>query len=195
MRLPATTARLALCLRRTPSWRICWRRLDEGAADIVVADDAELVGMPECLRIADRRRHAGIRHRHHHVGGGRRLARELARPWSCARRRRGGRRRSNPAARNRCIRRCTAAAPSAETACGVCVPSSSNTTTSPFSTSRTYLAPMMSSAQVSEVRIGQPSSSPSTSGRMPSGSRAPISFLLVSADQRIGALELRAAPR
>ncbi len=36
-------------------------------------------------------------------------------------------------------------------------------------------------AQVSEQRIGQPSSSPSTSGRMPSGSRAPISFLLVSA--------------
>ena len=29
-----------------------------------------------------------------------------------------------------------------------------------------------------------------TSGRMPSGSRAPISFLLVSDDQRIGALEL-----
>ena len=55
------------------------------------------------------------------------------------------------------------------------------TTTSPFSTSRTNLAPMMSSAQVSEQRIGLPSSSPSTSGRMPSGSRAPISFLLVSA--------------
>ena len=61
-----------------------------------------------------------------------------------------------------------------------CMPSSSNTTTSPFSTSRTYLAPMMSSAQVSEARIGQPSSLPITSGRMPNGSRAPISFLLVS---------------
>ena len=60
-----------------------------------------------------------------------------------------------------------------------CTPSSSKTTTSPFSTSRTYFAPMMSSAQVSEARIGQPSSLPSTSGRMPSGSRAPISFLLV----------------
>ena len=61
----------------------------------------------------------------------------------------------------------------------LCAPSSSNTSTSPFSTSRTYFAPMMSSAQVSEARIGQPSSVPITSGRMPSGSRAPTSFLLV----------------
>ena len=38
---------------------------------------------------------------------------------------------------------------------------------------------MMSSAQVSEQRIQAPFSSPSTSGRMPSGSRAPIIFLLV----------------
>ena len=36
-------------------------------------------------------------------------------------------------------------------------------------------------AQVSEARIAAPSSLPITSGRMPSGSRAPISFLLVSA--------------
>ena len=63
----------------------------------------------------------------------------------------------------------------------LCTPSSSNTTISPCSMSRTNLAPMMSSAQVSEARIGLPSSSPSTSGRMPSGSRTPISFLLVSA--------------
>ena len=55
------------------------------------------------------------------------------------------------------------------------------TTISPCSTSRTKRAPMMSSAQVSDARIGQPSRSPSTSGRMPSGSRTPISFLLVSA--------------
>ena len=53
------------------------RRLDEGAADIVVADDAELVGNAGLLREADRRRHAGIRHRHDDVGVGRRLAREL----------------------------------------------------------------------------------------------------------------------
>src|SRR5437868_1995638 len=60
-----------------------------------------------------------------------------------------------------------------------CMPSSSNTTISPFSTSRTYFAPMMSRAQVSEARIGCPSSLPMTSGRMPKGSRAPSSFLLV----------------
>ena len=44
----------------------------------------------------------------------------------------------------------------------LCAPRSSNTMISPGSMSRTNLAPMMSSAQVSEVRIGQPSSSPST---------------------------------
>ena len=71
----------------------------------------------------------------------------------------------------------------------LCAPASSNTMISPGSMSRTYLAPIMSSAQVSEVRIGRPSRSPSTSGRMPSGSRAPISFLLVSDDQRIGAFD------
>ena len=117
MRLPLTTARLALCLRRTPSSRIVLGRLDEGAADIVVADDAELVGDAGGLRVADRGRHAGIGHRHDHVGVGRRLARELGAHGlahvvdAC------GRRRSNPAARNRCIRRCTAAAASAGTAC------------------------------------------------------------------------------
>ena len=95
--------------------------------------------MPDCLRKADRRRHAGIRHRHDHVGVGRRLARELARPWSCARRRRCGRRRSNPAARNRCIRRCRAAAPSAGTACANARRPRRTPRTSPFSTSRTYL--------------------------------------------------------
>ena len=42
-------------------------RLDEGAADIMVADDAELVGKPAGLREAEGRRHAGIRHRNDHV--------------------------------------------------------------------------------------------------------------------------------
>ena len=74
-----------------------------------------------------------------------------------------------------------------------CMPSSSNTTTSPFSTSRTYCAPMMSSAQVSDARIGLPSSLPITSGRMPSGSRAPTSFLLVRPTKAIGAFELAQA--
>ena len=60
-------------------------------------------------------------------------------------------------------------------------PCSVTTTISPGSMSRTKRAPMMSSAQVSEARIQAPSRSPSTSGRMPSGSRQPIIFLVVSA--------------
>src|SRR6185503_10228980 len=44
-------------------------RLDEGAADIVVADDAQFERQARPLGIADRRRDAGIGHRHDHVGG------------------------------------------------------------------------------------------------------------------------------
>ena len=44
------------------------RRLDEGAADIMVADDAELVGNAAGLGEAERRRHAGIGHRDDDVG-------------------------------------------------------------------------------------------------------------------------------
>ena len=69
-------------------------------------------------------------------------------------------------------------------------PSPSMTTTSPFSMSRTNFAPMMSSAQVSEHRIGLPSNSPSTSGRMPSGSRGADQLLVGQRDERIGALDL-----
>ena len=61
------------------------------------------------------------------------------------------------------------------------MPSLVMTTISPGSTSRTKSAPMMSSAQVSDARIGAPSSLPSTSGRTPQGSRTPISFFEVSA--------------
>ena len=57
----------------------------------------------------------------------------------------------------------------------------SQITTSPFSTSRIYFAPMMSSAQVSEQKIGLPFSSPITSGLMPIGSRAAISLVRVIA--------------
>ena len=53
------------------------RRLDEGAADVVVADDAELEGDAARFGIADRRRHAGIGNRHHDVGGHRAFAGEL----------------------------------------------------------------------------------------------------------------------
>jgi len=47
--------------------------------------------------------------------------------------------------------------------------------------SRTSSAPMMSSAQVSDVRIHASPSRPSTSGRTPNGSRTPISFFWVRA--------------
>jgi hypothetical protein len=53
------------------------RRLDEGAADVMVADDAELERHAGGLRIADRGRHAGIGHRNHDVRFGRHLAREF----------------------------------------------------------------------------------------------------------------------
>ena len=47
------------------------------------------------------------------------------------------------------------------------IPSRVITTTSPFSTSRTNSAPMMSSAQVSEASTQASPSRPSTSGLMP----------------------------
>src|SRR6267142_5078929 len=43
------------------------RRLDEGAADIVVTDDAEFERHAGMLAVTERGGHAGIRHRHHDV--------------------------------------------------------------------------------------------------------------------------------
>ena len=58
--------------------------LDEGAADIMVANDAELEGILAALAIAQRGGNAGIGHRDHHVGidggfGGQHLAEGFAR--------------------------------------------------------------------------------------------------------------------
>ena len=69
MRLPAITARLALCFMRTPSSRIDWVGWMKVRPDIVIADDAEFVGDAGGLRVADRGGYAGIRHRHHDIGG------------------------------------------------------------------------------------------------------------------------------
>src|SRR5450759_173717 len=44
------------------------RRLNEGAADVMVSDDAEFEWHAGMLAVADRGGHAGIRHRHHDVG-------------------------------------------------------------------------------------------------------------------------------
>src|SRR5215475_8699009 len=51
--------------------------LDEGAADIVVSDDAELEGNPGGIGIADGGGYAGVGDRDHDVGLDRRLPRQL----------------------------------------------------------------------------------------------------------------------
>src|SRR5690606_24085252 len=58
-------------------------RLNEGAADIMVADDAKLEGHTRFSGIADGSGYAGIRHRDHHIGihtglAGKFLAKALA---------------------------------------------------------------------------------------------------------------------
>ncbi len=55
-RLPASTARLGLCFMRTRQLARVLGGLDEGAADVVVADDAHLEGQAGCLGEAERRR-------------------------------------------------------------------------------------------------------------------------------------------
>ena len=50
---------------------------------------------------------------------------------------------------------------------------------SPFSTSLTYFAPIISNAHVSEASTGAPFKSPNTNGLIPYGSLTPISFLFV----------------
>ena len=59
------------------------------------------------------------------------------------------------------------------------IPDSEITTISPFSTSLTYFAPIISRAQVSDAKTGAPFKSPRTNGRIPYGSLIPINFLLV----------------
>ena len=59
------------------------------------------------------------------------------------------------------------------------IPLSVITITSQFSISRTYFAPIISRAHVSEANTGDPSLSPNTNGRIPKGSLTPISFLFV----------------
>ena len=95
----AITLRLALCLSLTPSARICCVGSMKVRPDIVVADDAELEGDARGRGVAERRGHAGIGHRDHDVGLGRRFARQLGRPYSCGPRRRSARPTSTVGAR------------------------------------------------------------------------------------------------
>ena len=90
-------------------------RLDEGAADIMRADDAELERDAALLGVADRRGHARIGHRHDIIGLDRALDRQLRRRSACGRCRPSGRRSRCPAARNRYARRCRAGAAAART--------------------------------------------------------------------------------
>ena len=59
------------------------------------------------------------------------------------------------------------------------IPVSVITIISPFSISRTYFAPIISKAHVSEAKTGEPFLSPRTKGLIPKGSLTPISFLFV----------------
>ena len=61
MRLPRMTLALAECLSLTPSCADALLGLDEGAADVVVADDAELERHVRFLREADGGGHAASR--------------------------------------------------------------------------------------------------------------------------------------
>ena len=54
------------------------RRLDEGAADVVIADQPEAQRDLRFFRIADRRAHARVGNRHDDVGGDAGLARQRA---------------------------------------------------------------------------------------------------------------------
>ena len=58
-------------------------------------------------------------------------------------------------------------------------PSSDMIIISPFSISLTYLAPIISNAQVSDANTGAPFRSPKTNGLIPRGSLTPINFLFV----------------
>ena len=72
-----TSAELALCFSLTPRWRTLLARLDEGAADIVRADDAELERNARFLAEADRGGNAAVGDGHDIVGLDRSLADEL----------------------------------------------------------------------------------------------------------------------
>jgi len=76
--------------------------------------------------------------------------------------------------RNRVFEDAEAAAAWAGTACGLCAPVRSNTSISPGRRRGTYLR-RSCRARGFDARIGWRSRSPSTKGRMPRGSRAPIS--------------------
>ena len=114
-------------------------RLDEGAADVVIADQPHLHRQAGFLRESDRRADARVRDGHDDIGAGR-----LPRAPACGRARYGprsrcGRRRSCRAARNRRARTRSARAAAGGNGLIERRPPSLITSTSPGSTSRTYV--------------------------------------------------------
>ena len=67
MRLPSIAARFGRVLHAHAKFTHALSRLNEGAADIVVADNAELERHPGELAVTDRSGDSGIRHRHHDI--------------------------------------------------------------------------------------------------------------------------------
>ena len=165
-RLPSSTSRCALSFTFTPKWRIGVLRLDERAADVVIADQPEVERQPGLLGVAERGRHAGVGHRDDEVGR-RPAARAPAGGRApCAPGRRCGRTRCCRGARSRRTRRRSACAARGGNGKKLRTPSADATTTSPGSTSRTYSAPIRSSAQVSDATTTRPCP---RCGRAPAG--------------------------
>ena len=111
------------------------RWLDERAAHIVIADQRVAERQARFRRIAQRRRHARIRHRNHNVGIGRAFARQQTGPASRAIPEPSARTRSNPAAKNTRAQTRTARAAAPAYSARALTPSGPNITISPGSTS------------------------------------------------------------
>ncbi len=167
--------------------------LDEGAAHVVVADQPPLEGQAALLRVAERRAHAAVGHRHHDVGVGAGASRASCLPERQPRgRARCARRPGCRVARSRRARRRTGCGGSGGKRLEGAQPvARRRRTSSPGSTSRTYSASIRSRAQVSEQtivarrRAGRSPAAGSPTGRGPppgvsgvrnSSEKAPITF-------------------
>ena len=164
--------------------------LDEGAADVVVADDAELERDAALLRIADGGGHAGIGDRDDHVGLGRRFARQLrahllAHVVHVAAADDGVGPREVDVLEDARPRRAPGEGPMALDAVG-----GDGDDFAVLDLAHELGADDVERAGLRRQHLGL-AQLPSTSGRMPMGSRAPISMSLVRHDEGVGALDLQ----
>ena len=174
-----------------PSWRMVWRRLDEGAPDVGVLDQALPVRDAGLLRVPDRRRRAGLGHRDDQVGLDRVLARPAGGPSRPGPRARRGRRSWCPGGRGRRTRRRSPwARPAAKRlrAQAVARRSRSARRARPRGPG---LAPTMSSAAVSLATTQPRSSRPSTSGPDAVRVAGGVQGVLVHEDEAEGAAQVR----